>query len=181
MQACTGVYEYDIATINTRNVVQAMMVDLPQPIDVYSRPVSRFAASFIGGSNILDGRIGANQTELVIDDGTRLQASQPLPAGRSGEACLLLRPEDIQVDEPPVGSGVNRLTLQVTGVLNMGAGILMLAQHGWREIRVRSATSVLASASEGATLPMWWTPGASWPIPQAAIHRQAINHPRSRR
>ena len=159
-------------TLSDRIVVfnRGRIEQVGAPLDVYARPVSRFAATFIGDSNILDGRIGSAPTELVIADGTRVHAPHPLPANGSGEASMLVRPEDIHLGPPPDGFPANTLTIQVTSILNMGSGVLIIAQHQGNEVRIRSALSALGMAGEGASLPVWWAPESSWPIPSAAAH-----------
>jgi putative spermidine/putrescine transport system ATP-binding protein len=158
-------------TLSDRIVVfnRGRIEQVGAPLEIYGRPASRFAASFIGDSNILEGRVGEAPTELRGGDGLRVLAGNPILPDGQGEACVLVRPEDIELGEPPDGRPANRLTVQVTSVLNMGAGILILAQHGGREIRIRSATSALSAAREGAPLPVWWAPEKSWPIPPTGV------------
>ncbi|WP_454719583.1 MULTISPECIES: ABC transporter ATP-binding protein [Cupriavidus] len=140
------------------------------PLDVYAHPVSRFAATFIGDSNIFDGRPGASAGELLAEGGLTIRAARPLAADRSGQACLLVRPEDIHIGQPPEGAVANTLVARVSSVLNMGSGLLVIARHGGRELRVRAPVSALAAAGEGASIPLWWTPESTWPIPPAATH-----------
>ena len=64
------------------------------PQDIYYRPRSRFAASFLGLANFLEGRLAGDT--IITEDG-------PLPCANSGNpsgnhACGLIRPEDIRVD-----------------------------------------------------------------------------------
>jgi spermidine/putrescine ABC transporter ATP-binding subunit len=71
------------------------------PSDVYSRPVSRFVAGFVGASNFLEGRVTARhggQTELVTAYGTRLVVSRLVP---TDTAIVAVRPEVIHVQSLP--------------------------------------------------------------------------------
>jgi putative spermidine/putrescine transport system ATP-binding protein len=140
------------------------------PLDVYARPASRFAAAFVGDSNILDGRIGDAPVELIIADGIRIQAPHPLAADSTGRASLLVRPEHIQVGGPPDGSQANALTVRVTSVLNVGSGMVIITEYAGGELRIRSPLSSAAMPHEGASLPVWWAPENSWPIPPPVIH-----------
>jgi putative spermidine/putrescine transport system ATP-binding protein len=137
------------------------------PLDVYDRPVSRFAATFVGDSNILDGRIGDDPAELMLPCGTRLRSPHPLPADPAGEASLLVRPEHIHLGEPPASLPANSLTVQVNSVLNMGSSLLIIGQHRGSDLRIRSALSARNAVDEGTLLPVWWEPTNSWPIPAA--------------
>ena len=76
------------------------------PAAIYERPATRFAASFIGESNILDGGLGEIQGDAAAFEtpaGVCLCAAptaDPLPA----DQALSVRPDDICVTrEPPAG------------------------------------------------------------------------------
>jgi spermidine/putrescine ABC transporter ATP-binding subunit len=58
------------------------------PRDVYLRPASRFVASFVGATNMLDAVIDAAGS-AVVAGGLRLR----VPSGSSGHAVLAIRPE----------------------------------------------------------------------------------------
>ena len=81
-----------ICLMNNGDIVQ-----LGTPDDLYFRPVNRFAAQFIGESNLLTGTVDANGS-LRLPTGYSLA----LPAARklmSGQTCeVMLRPERIKVD-----------------------------------------------------------------------------------
>ncbi|TDV05486.1 ABC transporter ATP-binding protein [Paraburkholderia caballeronis] len=144
------------------------------PLDVYARPVSRFAASFIGDSNLFDGRRGAQPDELIADGGLTLRTSCALPSGAADAACALVRPEDIRIGAAPDGASVNAASAQISSVLNMGSSVLVIARqpgHPARELRIQTSVAALAGAGEGATIPLWWTSASTWPIPaDAARH-----------
>jgi putative spermidine/putrescine transport system ATP-binding protein len=70
------------------------------PEAIHARPANPFVARFIGGSNILAGRLDAGR-RLVLADGTELTL-----AGRyadSGEATLAVRPDSLHL-LPPDGT-----------------------------------------------------------------------------
>jgi putative spermidine/putrescine transport system ATP-binding protein len=134
------------------------------PLEVYMRPRSRFAATFIGDSNIFDGGIGTSPTLLAMQDGSTLEVPHPLSADRTGAASVLVRPEDIRIGMPD-GSAANALSAQVASILNMGSYVLVVAQSSGRELRIRSSLADLGRLQEGATIPIWWPVQCSWPIP----------------
>ncbi len=152
-------------TLSDRIVVfnRGRIEQVGAPLEVYARPASRFAASFIGDSNILDGVVGTAANQLRLPDGTLLHAARPLLPNPGGGASLLVRPEDMHLGPPP--SGADALTLQVLSVLNMGPHLLLIGQHGGRELRIRAPVSATALASEGSTVTAWWLPEKAWPIP----------------
>ncbi len=154
-------------TLSDRIVVfnRGRIEQVGAPLEVYARPATRFAAGFIGDSNILDGLMADAATQLRLADGTLLRAEVPLRANAAGAASLLVRPEDIQLGEPPAQA--NALPLRVKSVLNMGPHVLLLGEHGGGELRVRAPASAEVLRSEGSRITAWWLPEKSWPIPPA--------------
>jgi putative spermidine/putrescine transport system ATP-binding protein len=72
------------------------------PQEIYSRPVSRFVAAFIGASNFLSGRVAGHQggtTLVALKGGARVTVpASPNGGGRpAGEVMVALRPEAISV------------------------------------------------------------------------------------
>jgi hypothetical protein len=61
--------------------------------------------------------------------------------------------------------------VQVNSVLNMGSSLLIIGQHRGRDLRIRSALSARNTVDEGTSLPVWWEPTNSWPIPAAPAAR----------
>ncbi len=82
------------------------------PETVYRRPKSRFAASFVGTSNLIDGIVrGKDETQALIEIETRfgvvLQSKATIDAierARLGDKLtMVVRPEDIAVTAPAPG------------------------------------------------------------------------------
>ena len=79
---------------------------LDTPVNLYKRPCTRFAASFLGGVNFLRGRVKGKENGLAVietDVGT-LYSANPLPVteiSSPGEKShtVLIRPEHITVAE----------------------------------------------------------------------------------
>jgi len=96
-----------IVVMNKGNVVQ-----VGTPEEVYSKPNSRFAADFIGKSNILKGALETSDDGKVIfrmPNGDTLKTSNP--DLMEGQASLLIRPENISVSTGESG-GENRNVIQ---------------------------------------------------------------------
>ncbi len=69
------------------------------PEQVHSRPANPFVARFIGGSNIVTGRLDGDR--LVLPDGTVLALASRY--ARGGEATLAVRPDSVRLVSPGDG------------------------------------------------------------------------------
>lgn len=67
------------------------IVQVGTPDDIYGKPVNRFVASFIGESNLLEGRYLGNG-EVLLGSGLKLLAGERKPAA-SDAVSILIRPE----------------------------------------------------------------------------------------
>lgn len=63
---------------------------LDTPRAIYDRPVNSFVATFIGASNLFEGRIDGDR--LMTSDGTEIRYRRT-PSTTSGAATALIRPE----------------------------------------------------------------------------------------
>lgn len=63
---------------------------LDTPRAIYDRPVNSFVATFIGASNLFEGRIDGDR--LMTSDGTEIRHRRT-PSAASGAATALIRPE----------------------------------------------------------------------------------------
>ncbi|MEJ8573529.1 ABC transporter ATP-binding protein [Microbaculum marinum] len=74
---------------------------LGSPEDLYDRPESRFAAEFIGETNLIDGKVTkANGTtvSIAVTGGAEFQAPLTNGAGAVGqEVYLMVRPERVEI------------------------------------------------------------------------------------
>jgi putative spermidine/putrescine transport system ATP-binding protein len=67
------------------------------PEAIHARPANPFVARFIGGSNILAGRLGRGNS-LILADGTALTLAGRYANG--GDATLAVRPDSVHLLEP---------------------------------------------------------------------------------
>ena len=133
------------------------------PAAVYERPATRFAASFIGESNILEGRIedGGTPDSVREEGGAAFQT----PAGRClfapptadalpADTALSVRPDDIRLTrEPPAGFTLSGLIAdqQYTGSLlrttvRLSDGLTLKAnRHGRLRNQLETGETVYVS------------------------------------
>lgn len=92
------------------------------PAEIYDRPATRFVADFIGESNFLEGRIGAQASPYVLVSAGGVDIK--VPAGENatrGEAVMLaIRPEKIQLSRRRQPSRDNLFPAIVEGVVYLG-------------------------------------------------------------
>ncbi|WP_244818245.1 ABC transporter ATP-binding protein [Caballeronia sp. Lep1P3] len=88
---------------------QARIEQVGTPADLYDRPATRFAAGFIGHSNLLEGALddarGASGEPILLAAGGRipLPMSASVPPAPAARHTLLVRPETPRLVEPDSG------------------------------------------------------------------------------
>ncbi len=98
---------HEIAVMNEGRIVQ-----IGSPRTIYERPRDRFVAEFIGASNFVDGKVMGRDGEwwrvrTAFGD-VQLVNEEALAPGAG--VTLSMRPENVELSEPPFASGVNRWT-----------------------------------------------------------------------
>jgi putative spermidine/putrescine transport system ATP-binding protein len=133
---------------------RARIEQIGTPLELYDRPVSRFAADFLGHSNILEGRVADGA--LVWKDKT-LPLPRDAPGG-DGTAALLVRPEAARLcaREQALVDGI------VSQVVFTGADVRVLIDSGrGLEFVVRSARHTAPRPGDPA--------GITWSADQAVL------------
>jgi putative spermidine/putrescine transport system ATP-binding protein len=86
---------------------QARVEQVGTPADLYDRPATRFAAGFIGHSNLLEGAIdtgrGSAGEPILLAAGGRIPLPQTAALPPAARHCLLLRPEAPRLVEAKSG------------------------------------------------------------------------------
>jgi iron(III) transport system ATP-binding protein len=125
-----------IAVLNEGRITQ-----IGTPKDIYRRPASEFVANFIGRTNLLRGslledaaaesvaRVRTVMGEVLCFFPNALAAGKPV--------ALVVRPEHIGIGKCD-GTGVNRLTGQVTREVYLGEIVEYIVAVGGSEILVRN-------------------------------------------
>ncbi len=77
---------------------QGRITQIGTPTEVYEKPRTRFAASFIGKTNILRGRLNGDH-QLKLGEGVALTVPETAHSG-NGEALICVRPHKIRLLAP---------------------------------------------------------------------------------
>ena len=85
----------------------ARVEQIGTPADLYDRPATRFAAQFIGHSNLLEGAVdqtrGSSGEAILLAAGGRVPMPQSGSTTPGSKYCLLVRPEAPRLVEPNRG------------------------------------------------------------------------------
>jgi spermidine/putrescine transport system ATP-binding protein len=91
------------------------IVQIGAPETVYEKPLTRFAAEFLGDSNFLTGKVEDGAVRLA--DGTVIHACERLP-GNGADVTLAVRPEKMSVSTGETTD--NRITARINTVIYAG-------------------------------------------------------------
>ena len=124
------------------------------PAQVYATPSTRFVASFVGDSNILEGLATSANSIDVPGLGTLLTATKRLGVG--APASVLLRPEAIRTNLNGAAPGPNSCSMVLQEVVNFGDSLLLIGQTGPHVMRVRCPAADALSLERGQTCQLSW-------------------------
>ena len=137
---------------------QAQVEQVGTPNEMYDRPVSRFAARFIGHSNLLDGVIVDGLANGGIEWNGRIVPTPPASAGTAtGEATVMIRPENARL----VGANEGFVQGTVREVVYQGSDLKVMVDVGREEtFAVRMACRGPRPAT-GDAVGLLWDPSHS--------------------
>ena len=127
------------------------------PAEIYERPATRFAATFLGDANLFSGpvRDGAVETPAGI-----LRCAGPLPPA-GAEAVLAVRPEKILplAEDAPVPEGFNLVeaTLRQTVYAGATSTYLFAARDG-APLKCVCQSREAPALAPGAAVRLAWSP-----------------------
>src|SRR5262249_25034657 len=80
------------------------LLEVGEPHELYSRPATRFVATFLGDANLL---LGGRAAGGIQGGAATLPAGEPLPGGGEHEEVVVVRPEETEVaaTREQLGSG----------------------------------------------------------------------------
>jgi ABC-type Fe3+/spermidine/putrescine transport system ATPase subunit len=91
------------------------------PEDVYRNPASRYVASFLGQSNLLEGRVSAQEPgglTVTLDGGPELRFAGPSGAAPGTPVTVVVRAQRVAVGAAP--NGLNQLRGRVVSTAYLG-------------------------------------------------------------
>ena len=130
------------------------------PIAVYERPVTRFAAGFLGEANFLQGRVTAVEpgglARIALDIGG--EASCRLSSGQVGQTVLLaLRPEKITLTTGGQ-AGINALRGKVLDVVFSGNSTTYRVLVGEQVMTLFRQNLAQGTVAQGTEVVLSWSP-----------------------
>lgn len=147
---------------------------LDTPDNLYNQPVSRFAAEFIGQSNIITGVVRSSDEQLALIETDFGTMSAPLGAARTRVAdgqslAWVLRPERVRlsVGGQPGPETDNTVNGTVSGIEHQGASVLihLTATSGVvLKALVPSSAFHLWTVGNGLQACARWSAADMWPV-----------------
>jgi putative spermidine/putrescine transport system ATP-binding protein len=126
------------------------------PTEVYFAPTSRFVASFVGDSNLLEGEMGGDGIVEVDGFGSVATGAHAVPAGE--HVTHLLRPETIRIKTGAVAPSPISNSITVDELVNYGDHFLVVGRKGETELRLRVPSIEMPSLQRGQTCDVEWSP-----------------------
>ncbi|MFB4316750.1 ABC transporter ATP-binding protein [Actinomadura sp. 21ATH] len=156
-----------LAVMNAGRIEQA-----GPPREVYERPATRFAAGFIGTSNLLAGEVAeVRGGRAVISYGPAGRVLAPLrpglPAGPAERLELTVRPEKIEIGRDRPDDALCALRGTVSEVVYLGTSTtytISTAAGPDMVVFVQNAASADDVAARGDTVWLSWDPRHSYAI-----------------
>jgi putrescine transport system ATP-binding protein len=111
---------------------EGRIMQMGTPDEVYEAPTSRFAAEFIGSTNLFQSVLTGDESRLFRCDDLEapLQVQNPMNARRGLQAQLSLRPERITMSLRPAGQECNWAVGKVEQYAYMGSYTLFYIRLG---------------------------------------------------
>jgi iron(III) transport system ATP-binding protein len=121
------------------------------PLEIYSAPQNRFVASFIGLSNFLEGRVKTigRPGEVETPSGV-LKCLLPEDVGAGDEVVVVIRPEDVTINDGPPGANENVLEGKIAAIVFMGDALECQVAVGSKQIRLKLHPS--SGVTKGSTV-----------------------------
>ena len=121
------------------------------PLEIYSAPQDRFVASFIGLSNFLEGRVKTigRPGEVETPSGV-LQCLLPEGVAAGDEVVVVIRPEDVTLNDGAAGANENVLEGTIAAIVFMGDALECQVAVGSKQIRLKLHPS--SGVTKGSTV-----------------------------
>lgn len=150
---------------------EGKIVQIGTPAEVYESPRTRFAAGFLGDTNVLDGQLETYQGDLPVvnvGDGILIRA-KPGAQRAEGHVVIAIRPEKITLapgDRAPLPDEISRpetstpniIDGDIASVVYAGSSISYRVQCGTLMLTVFEQNSAAAPHAAGARVRLSWPP-----------------------
>jgi len=124
---------------------EGKFIQVGPPQEVYNRPRSRFAAEFLGFSNILQGtRLAGNPPKIRLDNNLTLQLEENQLAAQDGMGEFLVRPEKVELHEEAPHHSINVLEGMLSRIRYAGPDLEC-------DVNVGGLTMLLQALGRGTT------------------------------
>ncbi|MCF1709016.1 ABC transporter ATP-binding protein [Tabrizicola sp. J26] len=127
------------------------------PREIYTRPVNRFVADFIGETNFLSGEAGEGRVTLASGDVVQVEGAE----GRKGKVTVVIRPEQVRLAE---AGAAETIPATVESLVYFGTDThchLRLKDGTEMVARLQSPASGEAGLQQGQSVGLRFAPGAA--------------------
>lgn len=146
-------------------VNEGRLEQVGSPAELHSRPATAYVADFFGSSNVVTGRLRAENGAHFLDDrGVRFPCEAGGGAG-DGEQATSLRPESIRLGVEPAGGGVGAVVDQAI-YLGTTVRYRLVLDNGRRLVAV--VPSDQKQHTPATRVWLRWRRGDIWLIPERA-------------
>ena len=139
---------------------QGRIIQVGPPVEVYERPRTLFAASFLGDANFFSGSPGDEQNGFacITAGNDRLYTTDVLPSAQD-TVTLAVRPEKLRItrnqdDRAPL----NRLSGQIVQTVYAGSSITYKVSCGEQLVTVFEQNQAARPALSGEQVRVCWSP-----------------------
>jgi putative spermidine/putrescine transport system ATP-binding protein len=132
------------------------LVQEGRPEDIYDRPKSEFAATFLGDANILRGE--ATAAGIRLRDGTAIAARSGASAAAGGKASCAVRPERIRISASQAAEAGNSLKGRVSKRIFAGNSSTYFVDRDGETIKVLVQNAGQDRLVEGQEVVLNWSP-----------------------
>ena len=134
------------------------LIQVGEPGDIYERPRTRFAASFLGDANFIEG-VAEGAGVIADTPFGKLRTTQDLPASGT-KVTLAVRPEKFHITDdgatPP--ETMNTISGTVHQAVYSGSSVTYLIQTAAQEFRVFQQNRETTLFETGAEVTLFWSP-----------------------
>jgi ABC-type Fe3+/spermidine/putrescine transport system ATPase subunit len=142
------------------------LVQSGTPEEIYRRPATLFASTFLGEANVFHGSVAVDDGRTVLRSGDLTLSLPEAPSG-AGEGAIALRPELIGITaaDGAVDGELDRAVGEVLRVVFLGSVVRYIVRVGDRQVLVQSPGGLDERRySEGDRVVLSWSPAAVVPV-----------------